>query len=181
MAAGALLSSGMWVAAPAVVASQLYGVDTIPRMRHHDLPNPLVAAYTTADDRQIYLAGIMTEGHFENFCETVNRKDLLSDPRFATGTARLANARECITLLDALFASRTLPEWVQMLQGLTTPWTVVQTAAEAASNPSIPRARSAAIIPASTSPVPALASQAGEGGAKPTRPSGEATSVSGPL
>ena len=37
------------------------------------------------------------------------------------------------------------------------------------------------MIPASTSPVPALASHAGAGGAKPTRPSGEATIVSGPL
>ncbi len=47
-----------------------------------------------------------------------------------------------------------------------------QTAAQAASNAASPRARIAAIIPASTSPVPALASQAGAGGAKPRRPSG---------
>ena len=55
------------------------------------------------------------------------------------------------------------------------------TAAQAASNAAMPRARIAAIIPASTSPVPALASQAGAGGAKPSRPSGDATNVSGPL
>jgi crotonobetainyl-CoA:carnitine CoA-transferase CaiB-like acyl-CoA transferase len=127
-----LLSSGMWVAAPAVVASQLYGVDTIPRMRHTDLPNPLVAAYTTRDGRQIYLAGIVTEGHFENFCETIDRKDLLDDPRFATGQQRLAHVRECITVLDEIFASRDLEDWVAALEGLTTPWIVVQSAAEAA-------------------------------------------------
>ncbi len=51
----------------------------------------------------------------------------------------------------------------------------------AASNAPSPRARSAAISPASTSPVPAVASHAGAGGAKPIRPSGEATIVSGPL
>ena len=55
------------------------------------------------------------------------------------------------------------------------------TAAQPASNGSNPRARIAAVIPASTSPVPAVASQGGAGGAKPRRPSGEATSVSGPL
>jgi crotonobetainyl-CoA:carnitine CoA-transferase CaiB-like acyl-CoA transferase len=132
-----LLSSGMWVGAPAVIASQLYGVDTIPRMSHLNLPNPLVAAYTTRDGRQIYLAGIMTEGHYENFCETIERKDLLEDPRFATGAERLAHARECIDLLDELFASRDLAEWVVLLAGLTTPWTVVQTAAEAANDPQV--------------------------------------------
>src|SRR5688572_2621477 len=56
-----------------------------------------------------------------------------------------------------------------------------QTAAEAASNAGIPRATKEAMIPARTSPVPAVASHAGAGGAKPSRPSGEATSVSGPL
>ena len=132
-----LLSSGMWVGAPAVIASQLYDVDTIPRMSHLNLPNPLVAAYTTRDGRQLYLAGIVTEGHFENFCETIDRKDLLEDPRFATGTERLAHARECIELLDQIFASRDLAEWVVMLAGLTTPWTVVQTAAEAANDPQV--------------------------------------------
>jgi crotonobetainyl-CoA:carnitine CoA-transferase CaiB-like acyl-CoA transferase len=132
-----LLSSGVWVGAPAVVASQLYGVDTIPRMRHGDLPNPLVAAYTTRDGRQIYLAGIVTEGHFENFCETIGRKDLLDDPRFATGQARSANARRCIAVLDEIFATRDLADWIEALRGLTTPWTVVQTAAEAAVDPQV--------------------------------------------
>src|SRR5206468_7740513 len=51
------------------------------------------------------------------------------------------------------------------------PWS--QTAAQAASNGANPRARIAAVIPASTSPVPAVASHAGAGGAKPRRPSGE--------
>jgi crotonobetainyl-CoA:carnitine CoA-transferase CaiB-like acyl-CoA transferase len=127
-----LLSSGLWISSPAVVASQLYDVDTIPRMRHNDLPNPLVAAYLTRDGRQIYFAGIMTENHFENFCEVIDRKDLLQDVRFATGRNRLANARECIEVLDATFAERDLIDWTKAFQSLTTPWTVVQTAAEAA-------------------------------------------------
>src|SRR4029450_1066697 len=56
-----------------------------------------------------------------------------------------------------------------------------QTPAQAASNASSPLARIAAIMPARTSPVPALANQPGAGGANPRRPSGPATSVSGPL
>src|SRR5438270_7591701 len=56
-----------------------------------------------------------------------------------------------------------------------------QTPALAASNAGNPRARIAAISPASTSPVPALASHGCAAGAKPRRPSGAATSVSGPL
>ena len=127
-----LLSSGMWACSPAIVASQLYGVDAIPRMRHADLPNPLVAAYATRDGRLIYLSGIQTEGHFENFCSGLGRKDLLEDPRFATSAGRHANRRECIAVLDEIFAARDLAEWAEALRGMSTPWTVVQNAAEAA-------------------------------------------------
>jgi crotonobetainyl-CoA:carnitine CoA-transferase CaiB-like acyl-CoA transferase len=132
-----LLASGMWVAAPSVVASQLYDVEAIPRMRHAELPNPLVAAYTTRDGRQIYLAGIVTEGHFENLCHTLARPDLLADPRFVSAASRAANARECIEVFDEIFASRELGEWMEILRDLTTPWTVVQTAAEAAQDPQV--------------------------------------------
>jgi crotonobetainyl-CoA:carnitine CoA-transferase CaiB-like acyl-CoA transferase len=111
-----LLSSGMWVFAPSVVASQVHDVDTIPRARHADLPNPLVAGYTTKDGRTVYLAGIQTERHF------------------ATAEQRAANARACIEELDKVFAARDLATWRQILEGLSTPWTVVQTAREAAAD-----------------------------------------------
>ena len=132
-----LLSSGMWVLSPGVVASRLYEVDTIPRFRHADAPNPLVAVYTTRDGRQIYLSGIQTEGHFENFCEVVDHRELLDDARFATGAARLAHAVECVAVIDQIFAGRTLAEWQDRLGALTTPWMVVQTAAEASRDPQV--------------------------------------------
>jgi len=132
-----LLSSGIWMCSPAVVASQLYGIDAIPRMRHADLPNPLVAAYTTRDGRQIYFAGVVTDRNFENFCQVIERPDLLDDPRFGTAQARLANARDCIAVLDKVFAARDLAEWRRVLPGLSTPWTVIQTAGEAAIDPQV--------------------------------------------
>src|SRR5699024_1296362 len=102
-----------------------------------ELRNPLVAAYATRDGRQVYLAGVQTEKHFENLCAVIERTDLLDDPRFATGAARAANAAECIAVLDEVFAQRDLSEWVEKLRGLQTPWTVVQTAAEAAVDPQV--------------------------------------------
>jgi crotonobetainyl-CoA:carnitine CoA-transferase CaiB-like acyl-CoA transferase len=132
-----LLSAGMWMASPGVAASQLYGVDNIPRYRHADLPNPLVAAYATRDGRLVYLSGIQTEGHFENFCNIIDRQDLLNDPRFATAPARQAHTRECIAVLDAVFAERDLADWVKVLEDLSTPWSIVQSAAEAAVDPQV--------------------------------------------
>jgi crotonobetainyl-CoA:carnitine CoA-transferase CaiB-like acyl-CoA transferase len=132
-----LLSSGVWMFSPAIVAAPLYGIDAIPRNRHRDLPNPFVGAYCTSDGREIYFAGVQTEGHFDNFCAAVDRPDLLDDPKFRTGKDRLAHARECIAELDALFATRTLEQWLEVLPRLTTPWTVVQSAGDAAVDPQV--------------------------------------------
>jgi crotonobetainyl-CoA:carnitine CoA-transferase CaiB-like acyl-CoA transferase len=126
-----LLSSGMWVFSPAVVASAVHDVDAIPRLRHAQLPNPLVAGYSTRDRRTIYFAGVQTDKHFENLCEVIERPDLLADPRFATGPARQEHAAACIAVLDAVFAARDLAAWLERLPALRTPWTVVQTAREA--------------------------------------------------
>jgi crotonobetainyl-CoA:carnitine CoA-transferase CaiB-like acyl-CoA transferase len=132
-----LLSSGVWVLSPGIVASQLYGIDTVPRFRHAEAPNPMVAVYATRDHRLIYLSGIQTEGHFEGFCRAIDRLDLLDDPRFATAADRLANAPACVAALDRVFAERDLADWRVALQGLSTPWMVVQTAAEAAVDPQV--------------------------------------------
>jgi crotonobetainyl-CoA:carnitine CoA-transferase CaiB-like acyl-CoA transferase len=127
-----LLSSGIWAFAPGVVASRLYDIDGIPRRRHKDQPNPLVGAYRTADAREIYLAGVQTDGRFENFCTVIGRRDLLDDPRFATGEDRLAHARVLIDVFDETFARHDLSHWLEVLPDLQTPWSIVQTAREAA-------------------------------------------------
>jgi crotonobetainyl-CoA:carnitine CoA-transferase CaiB-like acyl-CoA transferase len=155
-----LLAAGMWVAAPGVVASQLYGVDNIPRYRHADLPNPLVAGYATRDGRMIYLAGIQTEGHFENFCRLIGRDELLTDPRFANGVARQAHTRECIAVLDEVFAERDLVDWVKILEGLSTPWSIVQSAAEAAVDPQVVANEYVTQVEGARGPFPLVASPA---------------------
>jgi crotonobetainyl-CoA:carnitine CoA-transferase CaiB-like acyl-CoA transferase len=155
-----LLSSGMWAFAPAVVASQLYEVETIPRLPHARQPNPLVAGYQTRDHRLVYLAGVQTDAHFDNFCQSIGRQDLLEDPRFATGGARLANAQACIQLLDEVFAARDLAEWMAVLGDLATPWTVVQTAAEAASDPQVVANQIVTTVEGSSGPVPMVRSPA---------------------
>jgi crotonobetainyl-CoA:carnitine CoA-transferase CaiB-like acyl-CoA transferase len=156
------------VLSPGVVASQLYDIDTIPRFRHRESPNPMVAVYTTADSRQIYLSGIQTEGHFENFCEVADRRDLLGDPRFESARARAANARECVQVLDQVFRERTLLEWQRRLAKLSTPWMVVQTAAEAARDPQVAANRFVIEVEGAKGPFPLVASPAQFDGEAPS-------------
>jgi crotonobetainyl-CoA:carnitine CoA-transferase CaiB-like acyl-CoA transferase len=99
-----LVSAGVWAFAPAIIASQLYDIDTIPRFSHLEQKNALVTAYTTRDKRQIYFAGVRTDKGFEEFAGMVGRSQLATDPRFADGAARNANVRALIAELDAAFA-----------------------------------------------------------------------------
>ena len=88
------------------------------RHRHHPAvpasrpPNPLVAAYRTADDRHIYLAGVQTEAPLRELLR--GRRPALtcsSDPRFADGNGRSPTPADCIAILDEIFAARTSSEW----------------------------------------------------------------------
>lgn len=126
-----LLSASTWMFAPAIVASDVHGVEAIPRLRHANLPNPLVAGYTTKDQRTIYFAGMQTEKNFTDFCERIDRIDLLTDNRFETGDDRIAHSKELIVEIDRAIAVRNLADWLPRLDGLSIPWTVVQTPREA--------------------------------------------------
>jgi crotonobetainyl-CoA:carnitine CoA-transferase CaiB-like acyl-CoA transferase len=163
-----LLSSGLWSISPGVVAAQIYDIDTIPRFRHAESPNPLVAAYTTRDGRQIYMSGIMTEGHFENFCAVIGHPELLDDPRFADGRARVTHAAECVAALDAVFAERDLAEWRAVLAGLRTPWMVVQSTAEAGRDPQVAANGMMIELEGPVGPYPLVASPAQFDGTPPS-------------
>lgn len=130
-----LLGTAMWSFGPSIVASKLYDVDTIPRAAHRDQPNPMVAAYNTKDGRQVYIAGLRLDVGWPELCRAVGREDLAEDPRFLGGPHRAEFRGECIAELDALFATRTLDEWREILGGLDTAWSVVQTARELHDDP----------------------------------------------
>jgi crotonobetainyl-CoA:carnitine CoA-transferase CaiB-like acyl-CoA transferase len=125
-----LLGTGVFAFSPSIVASELYDVDTVPRLPHRDLTNPMVGAYTTKDARQVYLSGLRTDQGWAEFCALVDRPDLAGDSRFADGAARLQNRRDCIEELDRVFETRTLADWQQLLAGTDIAWASVQTARE---------------------------------------------------
>jgi len=50
-------------------------------------------------------------------CERIDRKDLISDPRFDTPANRLENRAELSDLLDAIFSQQPAAHWLELLQG----------------------------------------------------------------
>jgi crotonobetainyl-CoA:carnitine CoA-transferase CaiB-like acyl-CoA transferase len=57
----------------------------------------------------------VTERHWENLCEAIDRDDLADDPAFATADDRRANREQLLNLLDDEFGTRPTDEWVAVL------------------------------------------------------------------
>jgi crotonobetainyl-CoA:carnitine CoA-transferase CaiB-like acyl-CoA transferase len=59
--------------------------------------------------------GCLFQDEWETFCRTVQRPDLLADPRFTTRETRQANDEALITEIAGIFAGRTAAEWEDLL------------------------------------------------------------------
>ncbi len=69
-----------------------------------------------ASDGWIFLACIF-DREWKDFCATVNRPELLSDPRFASASARRAHDAELVAEISQIFATRPADAWEQLLTG----------------------------------------------------------------
>lgn len=75
--------------------------------------HPSIAPYETfaAADGEFAVA-VGNDALYARLCGMLSRPDLLSDPRFATNTARLTHRDELAAELEAVFAGATTAEWV---------------------------------------------------------------------
>jgi crotonobetainyl-CoA:carnitine CoA-transferase CaiB-like acyl-CoA transferase len=113
----------------------MLGVDELRRPPRGS-GTPLVNSYRTKDGRHVHVC--MDQQHYwPSFCDGVDRPEWKDDPRLATHEAREANAPYCVTLMEDLFAERTLAEWKEALAGQRGPFDPVQKAGELASDPQV--------------------------------------------
>jgi crotonobetainyl-CoA:carnitine CoA-transferase CaiB-like acyl-CoA transferase len=125
-----LLGLAAYALTPRVTASKLYGDAPLPTFGHSDAPNPLVANYRTKDNRYITLMMLQSDRFFPEVLELIGRPELLRDSRFASARSRFDNRVELISILDDVFAQRTVEEWRKVLEPLSGAWSVLQAAAE---------------------------------------------------
>ena len=89
--------------------------------------SPLAGTFKTADGRWIALVFMEPDRYWDAFCRHIGRDDLAEDERFREGGARTQNARECLSILREVFASRNYDEWREIVGALEAPWEPMQT------------------------------------------------------
>ncbi len=134
-----LLGTGMWSMSAAIALTQQLGGPWMAGPSTHVGSgfNPLIGMYRTSDDR--YIAFSMLQGlhYWPEFCERVGRPELVTDERFSTQEAFMANANEGALLVADIIASRTQAEWKATFEGMKGQWAPVQNTAELATDPQV--------------------------------------------
>jgi crotonobetainyl-CoA:carnitine CoA-transferase CaiB-like acyl-CoA transferase len=75
--------------------------------------------------------------YWPEFCRRIDREDLVTDERFATVEALMANAAEAAAILLNEIAGRKLPEWIAVFSGMEGQWSVAQDPWEVAQDPAL--------------------------------------------
>lgn len=130
-----LLATAMWQLAPDIAMSPF--ADTLQSGGRGAPANPLVNNYTTRDGRWLQLIMLQADRDWPDFCEHIDRPDLIEDPRFASMALRRENAAECVQMLEEVFAKRSLAEWRERFATLRGAWTPVQTPREVHDDPQV--------------------------------------------
>jgi crotonobetainyl-CoA:carnitine CoA-transferase CaiB-like acyl-CoA transferase len=125
-----LLGTAMWSMQRFIAQATMDGVRKFPRPANRVPHNVLVYNYRTSDNRFIALCMLQGDKYWARFCEVAGRPDLAADPRFADAKTRSQNMDACFTEVKALFASRTLAEWREILGRQDGQWDVVQDVGE---------------------------------------------------
>lgn len=125
-----LLGTAMWSMQRFIAQSTMDGRQRFPRPHAPKPHNVLVHTYRTADDRFVALCMLQADKYWAGFCEVAGRPELANDPRFVDANARQENIEACYAEMKALFASRTLAEWRELLSRQDGQWDVVQDVGE---------------------------------------------------
>jgi crotonobetainyl-CoA:carnitine CoA-transferase CaiB-like acyl-CoA transferase len=131
-----LLHLGLWQLSPDVVASGVLG-ERVPKFDRSEMPSPVANVYKTADGRFLYLIYLQADRFWPDLCRALDREDLIDDPRFANAVVRFENRRECIAILDEIFATQPLDHWRKRLDEFDGVWGPVQNAYDVHHDPQV--------------------------------------------
>jgi crotonobetainyl-CoA:carnitine CoA-transferase CaiB-like acyl-CoA transferase len=100
--------------------------------------HPNIVPYQTfacADGHIIVATG--NDGQYQKFVEAGGRRDLASDPRYATNPLRVKNRDTLVPLLADMVRERRRDEWIEMLEAVGVPCGPINDVGEVFANPQV--------------------------------------------
>lgn len=110
---GQLVGSGLFETAAYIMGQHMayaaIGQKPVPPMPARVSPWAVYRLFTTQDDQQIFI-GITSDRHWEAFCRSFNRPDLLADDSLASNNQRVAARQRLHAELERFFGQMSLQE-----------------------------------------------------------------------
>lgn len=121
-----LLNAAMWSMQRGIAQTMMDGTDNFPRPPRNRPNNVLSYNYRTSDGRFLSLCMLQQDKYWAKLMHLVGRPELADDPRYVDAKARGQNIETCLDEVTAIFASKTLAEWREILKQQDGQWDVVQ-------------------------------------------------------
>ena len=122
-----LFHSAIWDVSLMLQSNQYGDPATQFPLSRRTLPNPLVVAHKTKDNKWLQIAMPQYNRHYPIFMNAIGHPELAEDPRYYPQTNLQANIEEFYDFLVAEMASRTLDEWCKLMDANDLPYAVAQT------------------------------------------------------
>jgi crotonobetainyl-CoA:carnitine CoA-transferase CaiB-like acyl-CoA transferase len=129
-----LMAAGAWANACDLQA-QLVGAVFPQRRPGATPPNPLAAAYMSADGKVFMLAQLDPDHEFPRLCEALGHPDLATNEMFANTPARGQFAAELHAILSGEFESRNLSELRGLFRRFDVKWSPLPTREDVVTDP----------------------------------------------
>ena len=117
-----LLRTGMY-AVSADLSSHVHTGKSGRMLARDAAAQPLMNSYADAEGRWFWLLCLESERHFPNLVKVLDRPEWMDDERFATAVGRYKNRREVIAAIGEAFTTKTLGEWIPILDAHDVWWT----------------------------------------------------------
>ena len=110
------------------------GSNTVPVPMGTSFPTIVPYRCYRASDREVAIA-IGSEKLWSAFCQALERPDLEKHPDYLTNADRIRNRKALEPILDTVFAKRSGAEWIERLQKLGVPSSLVRNFGEVSADP----------------------------------------------
>ncbi len=129
-----LYQTAAWVMNQDIQVALTKGVE-IPNIERRRAKNPLWNSYQTSDGRWIQLAMMQSERFWPVFCKAIERPELQNDSKFDSDEKREKNNELLVSIIDEVFAAKTLGEWMEILDKHDLVNSMAQTISEITEDP----------------------------------------------
>jgi crotonobetainyl-CoA:carnitine CoA-transferase CaiB-like acyl-CoA transferase len=129
-----LYQTAVWVINQEVQVA-LYRGEEIPNIDRRKVKNPIWNSYQTSDGRWMQLAMMQSERYWPEFCRAIGQPELENDPRFNSDDNRQKNNELLISIINEVFAGKTLGEWIDILDRHGLVSSMAQTVSEITNDP----------------------------------------------